>query len=102
MQGWTCAARSTPCSTATISSWAARCARSSRPTPATNGQTTASAWPTAPAPRDRALRALGIGAPARVVTVANAGFYASTAVHAVGARPLYVDVTEDTLTLCPD
>src|SRR6218665_3481797 len=47
MQGWTCAARSTPCSTATISSWAARCARSSRPTPATNGQTTASAWPTA-------------------------------------------------------
>lgn len=49
-----------------------------------------------------ALRALGIGVPARVVTVANAGFYASTAVHAVGARPLYVDVTEDTLTLCPD
>src|SRR6218665_1331800 len=53
-------------------------------------------------PLEQALRALGIGAPARGAPVANAGFYASTAVHAVGARPLYVDVTEDTLTLCPD
>lgn len=48
-----------------------------------------------------ALRALGIGAGARVVTVANAGFYASTAIHAIGATPLYAEVDRDSLTLCP-
>ncbi len=47
-----------------------------------------------------ALRALGIGPGARVATVANAGFYASAAIHAVGAEPLYVDVDSATLTMC--
>jgi dTDP-4-amino-4,6-dideoxygalactose transaminase len=49
-----------------------------------------------------ALRAVGVGSGDRVACVANAGFYASTATHLVGAVPLYVDVEEDTLTMCPD
>lgn len=48
-----------------------------------------------------ALRALGIGVGDWVVTVPNAGFYSSTAIYAVGARPLYVDINPDTLTLDP-
>ena len=35
-----------------------------------------------------ALRAVGVGEGDRVATVANAGFYASTSIHAIGARPL--------------
>lgn len=48
-----------------------------------------------------ALRALDLGPGARVVTVANAGCYASSALRAVGAEPLYVDVAPGTLNLCP-
>lgn len=48
-----------------------------------------------------ALRALGIKAGDTVATVANAGFYSSFAIHAVGATPLYVDVDPQTLTLSP-
>lgn len=48
-----------------------------------------------------ALRALSVGAGDTVVLAANAGFYGSIAVRAVGASPLYVDVADDTLTLCP-
>lgn len=48
-----------------------------------------------------ALRATGVGKSDIVVTVANAAFYCSTALHAIGARPLYVDVELATLTLCP-
>ncbi len=40
-----------------------------------------------------ALRALRIGPGRRVATVANAGFYATTAIRQVGADPVYVDVT---------
>jgi aminotransferase EvaB len=39
-----------------------------------------------------ALRAAGIGRSDGVATVANAGFYTSTAIHTIGARPCYVDV----------
>jgi len=46
-----------------------------------------------------ALRALGVEKGDSVVTVANAGFYSSTAIHAIGATPLYVDVDHDTLTM---
>jgi dTDP-4-amino-4,6-dideoxygalactose transaminase len=42
------------------------------------------------------LRALGIGAGARVATVANGGFYTSTALIAIGAVPVFVDVDETT------
>src|SRR5215471_7294830 len=42
-----------------------------------------------------ALRGLGIGAGYAVATVANAGFYSSTAIHAIGAAPVYVDVKAD-------
>lgn len=48
-----------------------------------------------------ALRALDVGPGRRVVTVANAGFYGSTAIRAVGATPVYVDVDDDTLNLAP-
>ncbi|WP_296657680.1 DegT/DnrJ/EryC1/StrS aminotransferase family protein [Paraburkholderia sp.] len=48
-----------------------------------------------------ALRAAGVKAGDVVATVANAGFYSSTAIHAIGASPLYIDVEERTLTLSP-
>lgn len=47
-----------------------------------------------------ALRAVGVGAGDRVVTVANAGGYASTAILALGAVPVFVDVDAN-LTLDP-
>ena len=46
-----------------------------------------------------AMRGLGIQNGDRVVAVANAGFYGSTAIHAVGASPLYVDIDGKTLTM---
>lgn len=46
-----------------------------------------------------ALRSIGVGHGDLVVTVANAGFYSSTAIHAVGAIPVYVDVDSKSLTL---
>jgi aminotransferase EvaB len=49
-----------------------------------------------------ALRAVGVDAGHNVATVANAGFYASTAIHAVGARPLYVDVDPATHLMSVD
>jgi len=48
-----------------------------------------------------ALRGLGVQPKDRVVAVANAGFYGSTAIHAVGATPLYVEIDPVSLTLCP-
>lgn len=48
-----------------------------------------------------ALRALGVGPGQRVVTVANAGCYASTAIAQLGAEPCYVDVEPERLTLAP-
>lgn len=48
-----------------------------------------------------ALRGLGVKPGDRVVAVANAGFYGSTAIHAVGATPVYVDIDSASLTLCP-
>ncbi|MCC2957030.1 DegT/DnrJ/EryC1/StrS family aminotransferase [Massilia sp. IC2-477] len=48
-----------------------------------------------------ALRALGIGPGKKVALIANAGFYGSTAVHAVGATPVYIDVDTQTLTMAP-
>jgi len=46
-----------------------------------------------------ALRSLGVGPGARVATVANAGFYTSTACLAVGATPAYVDIDPRTLQM---
>lgn len=42
------------------------------------------------------LRALGIQQGDKVATVANAGFYTSTALLAIGAAPLYLDVDLET------
>jgi aminotransferase EvaB len=49
-----------------------------------------------------ALRAVGVCAGDRVACVANAGFYGSTAIHAIGATPVYVDIEPRTLTMSPD
>ncbi len=46
-----------------------------------------------------ALRVLGVERGQSVITVANAGFYGSFAIYAVGATPLYVDVDPSSLTL---
>ena len=46
-----------------------------------------------------ALRALGIGASDAVATVANAGGYATTAIIACGATPVYVDVDNVTCNI---
>lgn len=48
-----------------------------------------------------ALRGLGVDCGDKVITVANAGFYSSTAIHAIGAVPVYVDVDDTNLTLMP-
>jgi dTDP-4-amino-4,6-dideoxygalactose transaminase len=46
-----------------------------------------------------ALRALGVRAGDRVATVANAGKYTCTALSAIGAEPLFLDVDEENLLL---
>jgi dTDP-4-amino-4,6-dideoxygalactose transaminase len=46
-----------------------------------------------------ALRGVGVEAGDRIVAVANAGFYGSTAIHAIGAIPVYVDIDVATLTM---
>lgn len=43
-----------------------------------------------------ALRALGVTRDTLVATVANAGFYTSTALLAIGAKPFYLDVDLET------
>ncbi|WP_424193885.1 DegT/DnrJ/EryC1/StrS family aminotransferase [Ampullimonas aquatilis] len=48
-----------------------------------------------------ALRSLNIQAGDKVVTVANAGFYSSTAIYAVGATPVYADIDPKTMTMSP-
>lgn len=48
-----------------------------------------------------ALRALGVGAGDQVITVANAGGYATTAIRACGATALYADLDPATLLIDP-
>lgn len=45
------------------------------------------------------LRAIGIKTGDQVILAANAGFYSSTAIHAIGAIPYYIDIEPSTLTL---
>ena len=47
-----------------------------------------------------ALRAIDVGPGSRVASVANAGYYATAALAAVGAEAVFVDV-DDTLTMSP-
>lgn len=49
-----------------------------------------------------ALRALEIGAGDEVLTAANAGMYATSAILAIGAIPVFVDVEAKHLTIDPD
>jgi dTDP-3-amino-2,3,6-trideoxy-4-keto-D-glucose/dTDP-3-amino-3,4,6-trideoxy-alpha-D-glucose/dTDP-2,6-dideoxy-D-kanosamine transaminase len=49
-----------------------------------------------------ALRAVGVGAGHRVATVANAGFYSSSSIRAIGAQPVYVDVVPETYSMSID
>ena len=46
-----------------------------------------------------ALRALAVGPGDTVATVANAGGYSTTAIRAVGAEPLYIDIDPDTMNM---
>ena len=48
-----------------------------------------------------AVRSLELGEGAFVATVANAGMYATTAIKQAGSRPLYVDVSAETMTMDP-
>ena len=48
-----------------------------------------------------ALRALGVGPGDEVLTVANAGMYATTAIRAVGATARYVEIDRATLLVDP-
>ncbi len=48
-----------------------------------------------------ALRALGVGPGARVATVANAGMYGTTAILAIGATPVFIDIDPQTLNMAP-
>ena len=45
-----------------------------------------------------ALRAVGVSTGSFVITAANAGFYATTAIFAAKATPVYVDVAESSVT----
>src|ERR1035441_7831140 len=45
------------------------------------------------------LRTLGVGPGATVGTVANAGGYSTTAIRAVAAEPLYIDIDPDTMNM---
>lgn len=49
-----------------------------------------------------ALRALGIRSGDEVLTVANAGMYAGTAIRSIGAVPRYVDIEPERLLMDPD
>jgi dTDP-4-amino-4,6-dideoxygalactose transaminase len=46
-----------------------------------------------------ALKSLDIQRGDKIITVANAGFYSSTAIHSIGAVPVYVDVSDASLTM---
>jgi aminotransferase EvaB len=48
-----------------------------------------------------ALRAAGIQAGDEVATVANAGMYGTTAIRAIGALPLYIDIDPSNLLISP-
>jgi len=45
------------------------------------------------------LKGLGVSTGDHVATAANAGFYSSTAIYAIGAIPLYIDIDDSTLTM---
>lgn len=49
-----------------------------------------------------ALAAVGVGPRSDVITVSNAGMYASTATRKLGAKPKYVDVDEVDLLMAPE
>ena len=49
-----------------------------------------------------ALRSVGVGSGDRVITVANAGGYGTTAIRACGAEPLYVDVDPESMQMDAD
>ena len=48
-----------------------------------------------------ALRALAVSADDEVITAANAGGYATSAILAIGAKPIFADVDPQTLLLSP-
>lgn len=49
-----------------------------------------------------ALRALGIQAGDEVITAANCGLYSTVAIRAIGATPVYADVSRQTMLIDPE
>ncbi len=49
-----------------------------------------------------ALRSVGVGPGDPVATVANAGGYSTSAIRAIGAVPVYVEITADCLNMSPE
>ncbi len=49
-----------------------------------------------------ALKAVNINPTDQVATVANAGMYSTTAIYAVGATPLYIDIMPHGMNMSPD
>ncbi len=49
-----------------------------------------------------ALAALGVRAGSTVITTANAGYYSTSAILRLGARPVYADVLPDTAMMDPE
>ncbi len=49
-----------------------------------------------------ALAAVGVGVGDRVLTVANAGGYASIAIRILGAAPVYCDISSESLLMTPE
>lgn len=48
------------------------------------------------------LRALGCGANDQIATIPNAGYYATAAILAIGATPVYIDICEESMTMSAD
>ncbi len=49
-----------------------------------------------------ALRSVGVGPGDQVATVANAGGYSTAAIRAIGAIPVYVEISADGLNMSPE
>ena len=91
----------TACFAGVPSCWATKCGPSSTRSLPTVAPAIAPVSRTVSDALEIALRAVGVEAGDPVATVANAAMYATLAIRAIGAIPVYVDVDERTLTMSP-